>query len=101
MKKHIFTLSAISLIALGNALHAQDVHFSHMEYSPMTLNPGLAGANSPMQGIVNYRSQWSSVATPYTTIAASFDARLNENKRNRQGIFAAGINFLKLTINCF
>ena len=61
---------------------AQDVHFSQMEYSPLTLNPGLAGANSPMQGVVNYRSQWKSVATPYKTIAASFDARFNEDTKN-------------------
>lgn len=80
-------------ILLGVSVKAQDVHFSHMEFSPLTLNPALAGANSPMQGIVNYRSQWSSVATPYTTIAASFDARFNENKRNKSGIFAGGINF--------
>jgi type IX secretion system PorP/SprF family membrane protein len=76
-----------------SACFAQDVHFSHMEFSPLTLNPALAGANSPMQGIVNYRSQWNSVATPYQTIAASFDARFNENKRNRSGIIAGGINF--------
>jgi type IX secretion system PorP/SprF family membrane protein len=85
------------LIALGTvtaiSANAQDVHFSHMEFSPMTLNPGLAGANSPMQGIVNYRSQWNSVAVPYQTIAASFDARFNENKRSKKGIIAGGINF--------
>jgi type IX secretion system PorP/SprF family membrane protein len=72
----------------------------------LTLNPALAGANSPMQGIVNYRSQWSSVATPYKTIAASFDARFNENKRQKKGIIAGGLNFfndksgdLKVTTN--
>ena len=74
-------------------LFGQDIHFSNMEFSPLTLNPALAGANSPMQGIVNYRSQWNSVATPYQTIAASFDARFNENKRGKKGILAGGINF--------
>jgi type IX secretion system PorP/SprF family membrane protein len=59
----------------------------------MSLNPGLAGANGPMQGIVNYRSQWNSVADPYKTIAASFDARFNDKKRNKSGIIAGGINF--------
>lgn len=77
-----------SAYALG-----QDIHFSQMEFSPLTLNPALAGANSPMQGIVNYRSQWSSVAAPYKTIAASLDARFNENKRNKSGIIAGGLNF--------
>ncbi len=72
---------------------AQDIHFSQMAYSPLTLNPALAGANGPLQAIVNYRTQWKSVASPYTTIAASFDARINENKRQKKGIFAVGVNF--------
>lgn len=92
-------IQTIKTIVLASALFtstqffAQDVHFSHMEFSPLTLNPALAGANSPMQGIVNYRSQWNSVAVPYSTIAASFDARFNENKRQKKGIMAGGINF--------
>jgi len=71
----------------------QDIHFSQMEYSPMTLNPALAGANSSLQGIVNYRSQWNSVAAPFQTIAASFDGRFNPNSASKNGIIAGGINF--------
>ena len=82
-----------TVILSAGAVKAQDVHFSHVEFSPLTLNPALAGANSPMQGIVNYRSQWNSVAVPYSTIGASFDARFNENKRQKKGIIAGGINF--------
>jgi type IX secretion system PorP/SprF family membrane protein len=84
----ILSLFGTSFLTLG-----QDVHFSHFEYAPLTLNPALAGANSPMQGILNYRSQWNSVAVPYKTIAASFDMRFNEKKRDRKGIIAGGINF--------
>lgn len=83
----------ITLLFSGLATQAQDVHFSHLEYSPMTLNPGLTGANSPLQGIVNYKSQWNSVASPFNTIAASVDARLNEKKRLKKGIFAMGAGF--------
>ena len=95
MKKFIQHISrGIAVAACSSAaVFAQDVHFSQMEFSPLTLNPALAGANSPMQGIVNYRSQWNSVAVPYKTIAASFDARFNENKRNKAGIIAGGLNF--------
>lgn len=92
MKKLSSYLLASGLMFCTSVI-AQDVHFSHMEYSPLTLNPALAGANSPMQGIVNYRSQWNSVAMPYSTIAASFDMRFNDNKRNKKGIFSGGINF--------
>lgn len=72
---------------------AQDIHFSHFEYSPLTLNPALTGANSPMQAVLNYRNQWNKVGKPYSTFAASFDARMNENKRMKKGIFAMGFNF--------
>lgn len=85
--------SFIIVLSCTHSVSGQDVHFSHMEFSPLTLNPALAGANSPMQAIINYRSQWSSVASPYQTIAASFDARFNENKRNKSGMIAGGINF--------
>ena len=95
---------AVALTSLMS--NAQDVHFSQMEFSPLTLNPALAGANSPAQGILNYRSQWNSVAVPYQTIAASFDGRFNNNKRGKKGILAGGINFfndqagnLKVTTN--
>jgi type IX secretion system PorP/SprF family membrane protein len=95
LKKNILGLlkSMVLVVCSVTLLNAQDIHFTHMEYSPLTLNPALAGANSPMQAIVNYRSQWSSVAIPYQTIAASFDARFNENKRQKKGIMAGGINF--------
>lgn len=97
--KKTFNTHKIKFLALGFSLLAfstswsQDVHFSQMEYSPLTLNPALAGANSSLQAIVNYRSQWRSVASPYNTIAASFDARLNEGKRNKKGYLALGVNF--------
>ena len=94
MKKYVSITSKLALATFFTAsVFAQDIHFSQMEFSPLTLNPALAGANSPMQGIVNYRSQWSSVATPFKTIAASVDARFNENKRKKSGIIAGGLNF--------
>lgn len=83
----------VMMTSFVTMLNAQDVHFSQMAYSPLTLNPALTGAFSPMTAIVNYRSQWRSVASPYSTIAASFDARLNENRRRKKGIFAMGVNF--------
>ena len=39
-----YTIALLSF--LGGNIFAQDVHFSQMEFSPLTLNPGLAGANS-------------------------------------------------------
>jgi hypothetical protein len=74
-------------------LNAQDVHFSQSEYSPMTLNPALAGAFSTFQGIAMFRSQYGSFATPYTTMAASMDGRLSPAASLQKGIIGGGINF--------
>jgi type IX secretion system PorP/SprF family membrane protein len=85
----------LTLLAVGGSYmaSAQDVHFSQMAYSPLTLNPALAGANSPLQVILNYRTQWRSVASPYKTMAASVDGRINDNKRGKKGNLAYGVNF--------
>jgi type IX secretion system PorP/SprF family membrane protein len=88
----IYILFAGLIVGSSHSL-AQDVHFSQMQFSPMLLNPGLSGANSPLTAIANYRSQWRSVASPYTTINASVDGRFNERKRMKKGIIAGGLNF--------
>lgn len=88
--KYISVLTGLFLTGLS---FAQDIHFSNMEYAPMNLNPALAGANSPLQAIVNYRSQWNSVALPYNTMGLSVDGRFNENQTSKTGIIAGGICF--------
>lgn len=94
MKTRTLRHIAIGLVLLSSSITwGQDIHFSQMGYSPLTLNPALAGANSPLQVVANYRSQWGSVAVPYNTIGASIDGRLNENRPFRKGILAAGVNF--------
>jgi type IX secretion system PorP/SprF family membrane protein len=90
MKKLIFS-AIVGVVSF--ATFAQDVHFSSMDFSPLTLNPAMAGANYDLQANVNYRTQWNSVAAPFQTIAASADMRLNANKRNTAGHLAVGINF--------
>ena len=89
MKRFITVLTLVVSI-IGNA---QDVHFSQMEFAPLTLNPGLAGANYDLQANVNYRTQWNSVAEPFNTMAFSGDVRLNPNKRNKKGHLALGVSF--------
>jgi type IX secretion system PorP/SprF family membrane protein len=82
---------AVALVAGITSLTAQDVHFSQFTMSPLTQNPGLTGAIYDIQAIMNYRTQWASVASPYTTMAASFDMRLG-HKKSRKGFWAAGMN---------
>ncbi len=93
MKRKLTHITLATGIILSSMTFAQDVHFSQMAASPLNLNPALAGANSTIQGIVNYRSQWNSVAEPYKTIAASVDGRFNDGKRTKAGIIAGGLSF--------
>lgn len=84
---------AITLLLTSSTM-GQDIHFSQMGYSPLTLNPALAGANYDLQANINYRSQWNSVAEPFQTLAASVDARLNsKNKGRKKALLAVGLNF--------
>lgn len=71
---------------------AQDVHFSMMKFSPLTVNPSLVGLNGKYNASVNYRNQWNSVADPFSTIGVSFDTKFGSGK-NDKGFLAAGINF--------
>jgi type IX secretion system PorP/SprF family membrane protein len=87
VKASIIVIASITI----KGASAQDIHFSQMPYSPLNLNPALAGANFDMQAIANYKSQWQSVAVPYKTIGASYDMRLNR-KKAKKGFFAAGLN---------
>jgi|SRR5690554_2286569 len=91
MKLKIAILSAFTL-AFGT-LKAQDVHFSAMDYSPMTINPAMAGAKYHLQATANYRNQWSAVATPYQTVGAGFDMRFGNKKQHGDGFLALGVNF--------
>ena len=71
---------------------AQDIHFSQIKFSPLTVNPSMAGLNGKYNAIANYRSQWNSVADPFTTIGASFDMKFGR-RTNNKGFLAGGINF--------
>ena len=57
-------------------LKAQDVHFSQFSVSAMGLNPALVG-NQPADFKASFqkRTQWASVAKPFSSIAANFDAK--------------------------
>src|SRR5574337_569733 len=90
MKKTISIFTFV--LAFGAAAFAQDIHFSQFYLAPLNVNPGLTGAEHDLNVSLNYKSQWSSVAVPFKTMAFGFDMRLNRNKQSK-GFFAAGINF--------
>ena len=57
-------------------LKAQDVHFSQFSVSTMGLNTSLVGNQSvDFKASFQKRTQWASVAKPFSSIAANFDAK--------------------------
>ncbi len=91
MKKATNLWTTIVFLAIAIPSSAQDPHFSQFYTSPLTQNPALAGAIYDMQGIINYKSQWSSVANPFKTVAASFDMKFVK-KKIKNGYWAGGVN---------
>ncbi len=57
-------------------LKAQDVHFSQFSVSSMGLNPAIVGNQSAdFKASFHKRTQWQSVAAPFSTIAANFEVK--------------------------
>lgn len=93
MKQFKITFSSIFFIlglCLPAGMLAQDIHFSQFWMTPMLLNPAQAGAQQNLRAIANYRSQWSSVAQPYTTGNFSFDTKLG--KKDKKAFSGIGLN---------
>jgi len=78
--KKVF-LSLIGLISFHFCFAQLDIHFSQFFNSSVSLNPAEAGMdNSDIRVLANYRTQWSSINSPFKTKAFSIDAGLMEQK---------------------
>jgi type IX secretion system PorP/SprF family membrane protein len=82
---------AAGLLAWGPSF-AQDVHFTQYGMQPLLQSPAMAGIGHDMRGILQYRNQWASVTTPFTTAAFSYDMQLKQ-KHGKVGFLAFGVNF--------
>jgi type IX secretion system PorP/SprF family membrane protein len=77
---------------LMNPARAQDPHFSQFFASPLTLNPAMTGLFSgDFRVSGNYRSQWRSISTPFTTGTAAVDFGILKNVLNYTDIWGVGI----------
>lgn len=85
------SLLCAGLLTLGTAF-AQDVHFTQYGMQPLLQSPAMAGIGHDMRGVLQYRNQWASVTTPFTTTAFSYDMQLKQ-KRGKAGFLAVGVNF--------
>lgn len=84
------TLSLALFTCLG--ARAQDVHFTQYQLQPLLQSPAMAGIGHDMRAVLQYRNQWASVTTPFTTTAFSYDMQLKK-KRGKSGFLAVGLNF--------
>jgi type IX secretion system PorP/SprF family membrane protein len=92
MKTINYLFQTVLICYMGiSKLEAQDIHFSQFAMAPLLQNPALSGANYDLQAIINYKDQWGSVTSPYKTVSASFDMKLNKNKA-KKGFLAGGVN---------
>ncbi len=85
------SLLGAAFITLGAAF-AQDVHFTQYGMQPLLQSPAMAGIGHDMRGVLQYRNQWASVTTPFTTTAFSYDMQLKQ-KHGKAGFLAFGVNF--------
>ncbi|MEC8853401.1 MAG: PorP/SprF family type IX secretion system membrane protein [Bacteroidota bacterium] len=72
MRKFVLIL----LLAFAVNLKAQDIHFSQLSVSKIGLNPAIVGNQSAdYKATFQKRTQWASVANPFSTIAFGFETR--------------------------
>lgn len=74
--KKILHIVLTSLVAASSGW-SQNGHFTQFYNSGTYFNPAKAGAENNIRAIGNYRKQWTSVATGYTTQSFSMDAAGN------------------------
>ncbi len=84
------TLIIFAFVLYVNYIKSQDAIFSQINESPILLNPANAGAQYDIRANLNYRQQWRSITDPFTTMAASADAKLF-SQSSRSSSFGAGI----------
>lgn len=91
MKKNLIII--VMVFCLTGFISGQDIHFSNAEFSPLVLNPALAGANSGLQANLSHRTQWGQLGESFRTVAASFDFRFQNKNALKTNLLAMGVNF--------
>lgn len=89
MKKLFLTF----LLSGGLASFGQDIHFTQFREAPLMINPAEAGFYRGYERfILNHKSQWTSLGSPYRTTSASFDLPFWIANEDRAYI-GAGLSF--------
>ncbi len=80
---------AIFMLSLTFQAQTQDMIFSQYYFSPVHLNPAIAGLTNYPSFTANYRLQWPSISSTYKTYALSYDQFFKQ--------INSGIGFTALT----
>ncbi|HXD92183.1 MAG TPA: PorP/SprF family type IX secretion system membrane protein [Bacteroidia bacterium] len=89
MKRFLLFISVIALLQSKQAF-AQDPHYSQYNEISSYINPALCGVAYDVRAMVNYRSQWGSVSTPYKTYGGSAEFAIKHVK-TRKAYLTAGL----------
>ncbi len=75
MMKNFSKIVLLAALVLGSfrVASAQDVIFSQFYANPLYMNPAFAGSKVCPRISLNYRSQWPSLVSAFTTVSASYD----------------------------
>lgn len=80
-QKYLSILGCLALLfCFVQNVHSQDAQISQYDAAPVMFNPANTGMLkfTDLRIAALYRNQWSSLATNFTTFAASFDMAANE-----------------------
>ena len=81
MKRYFTIFSASLMLGIGINSSAQDIHFSQFYENSILQNPALTGIFSGDYKVgLDYRSQWASVAVPFSTTMVSGETRVLVNR---------------------
>jgi type IX secretion system PorP/SprF family membrane protein len=69
-----------TILLLSQKIGAQDPIFSQFFANPLHLNPAFTGTTELPRFIMNYRNQWPSKGTTFTTYAVYYDQILKKTK---------------------
>ncbi len=90
MKKIQIILISIFWISFS---WAQDIHFAQIDQTPQFINPALLGTfDGDHRAILNYKSQWASIVSPYKTMALQYDGKY-VGKKMKSDILTFGLSF--------
>jgi type IX secretion system PorP/SprF family membrane protein len=91
MNRIIKTGTLVIALFAVTAINAQDIHFSQYTEAPVNVNPALVGSSYDSRAIINYRSQWGSVAKSYQTYGITVEQSLKRLKLKKKYL-AMGFN---------